>query len=49
MGGLPDAEATYVGVSPGLPVGEYELTIGPDVPVEAPLRCSIAAHVEAGA
>mgnify|MGYP003450897945 FL=1 len=32
-GGLPDAEATYVGVAPGLPVGEYELTVGPDVPV----------------
>lgn len=33
-GGLPDAEATYVGVSPGLPVGEYELVVGPDVPVD---------------
>ncbi|HTW18101.1 MAG TPA: DUF1254 domain-containing protein [Nocardioides sp.] len=33
-GGLPDAEATYVGVSPGLPVGEYELKVGPDVPVD---------------
>jgi hypothetical protein len=33
-GGLPDSEATYVGVSPGLPVGEYELTVGPDVPVD---------------
>jgi hypothetical protein len=33
-GGLPDAEATYVGVSPGLPVGEYELTVGDDVPVD---------------
>ena len=33
-GGLPDAEATYVGVSPGLPVGEYELTVGPNVPVD---------------
>jgi hypothetical protein len=32
-GGLPDAEATYVGVSPGLPVGHYELTVG-DVPVD---------------
>ena len=29
-GGLPDAEATYVGVSPNLPVGEYELTVGDD-------------------
>jgi hypothetical protein len=32
-GGLPDAEATYVGVSPGLPVGQYELTVG-EVPVD---------------
>jgi hypothetical protein len=33
-GGLPDAEATYVGVSPGLPLDEYELTVGADVPVD---------------
>jgi hypothetical protein len=33
-GGLPDEEATYVGVTPGLPVGEYELTVGDDVPVD---------------
>ena len=33
-GGLPDAEATYVGFSPGLPVGEHELTVGADVPVD---------------
>ena len=33
-GGLPDAEATYLGVDPGLPVGEYELTVGDDVPVD---------------
>ena len=33
-GGLPDREATYVGVSPGLPVGVYELTVGADVPVD---------------
>ena len=33
-GGLPDAGATYVGVTPGLPVGEYELTVGDDVPVD---------------
>lgn len=32
-GGLSDAEATYLGVSPGLPVGEYELTVG-EVPVD---------------
>jgi len=33
-GGLPDAEATYVGVTPNLPVGDYELTVGDDVPVD---------------
>lgn len=33
-GGLPDAEATYVGVAPGLPVGEYELRVPRDVPVD---------------
>jgi len=33
-GGLPDTEATYVGVSPNLPVGYYELTVGDDVPVD---------------
>ena len=33
-GGLPDSEATYVGVSPHLPVGEYELTVDRDVPVD---------------
>jgi hypothetical protein len=30
-GGLPDAEAPYVGVAPNLPVGEYSLSVG-DVP-----------------
>lgn len=33
-GGLPDAEATYIGVSPHLPVGEYELIVGGEVPVD---------------
>ncbi|KQW52509.1 carboxylesterase [Nocardioides sp. Root1257] len=33
-GGLPDAEATYIGVSPNLPVGEYELTVPHEVPVD---------------
>jgi len=33
-GGLPDTEATYVGVAPNLPVGEYELTVGAEVPVD---------------
>lgn len=33
-GGLPDTEATYVGVNPTLPVGSYELHVG-DVPVDA--------------
>jgi hypothetical protein len=32
-GGLPDAEAAYVGVAPNLPVGEYGLSVG-DVPVD---------------
>jgi hypothetical protein len=32
-GGLPDAEAAYVGVAPELPVGEYSLTVD-DVPVD---------------
>ncbi len=32
-GGLPDADAVYVNVEPGLPVGEYELTVK-DVPVK---------------
>ena len=34
-GGLPSKEATYVGVTPGLPVGRYELRVGDDVPVDA--------------
>ncbi|WP_449384978.1 DUF1214 domain-containing protein [Cellulomonas soli] len=33
-GGLPDSEAVYVGVAPGLPVGEYELHVPGDVPVD---------------
>ena len=32
-GGLPDGEARYLGVEPGLPVGEYKLTVR-DVPVD---------------
>lgn len=32
-GGLPTEEATYIGVAPGLPVGQYELTVS-DVPVD---------------
>lgn len=32
-GGLPDREASYVSVEPGLPRGEYELTVR-DVPVD---------------
>lgn len=32
-GGLPDEEATYVGVNPRRPAGQYELTVG-DVPVD---------------
>lgn len=33
-GGLPESEAFYVNVNPGLPVGNYSLTVG-DVPVDA--------------
>lgn len=33
-GGLPEQEAFYVNVSPGLPVGEYDLRVT-DVPVDA--------------
>jgi hypothetical protein len=33
-GGLPSTEALYVNVDPGLPVGNYELTVK-DVPVDA--------------
>jgi hypothetical protein len=32
-GGLPDAEARYLGIEPKLPVGEYKLTVR-DVPVD---------------
>ena len=32
-GGLPDREASYIGVEPRLPVGEYSLTVR-DVPVD---------------
>ena len=32
-GGLPDREARYIGVEPGLPVGEYKLIVR-DVPVD---------------
>jgi hypothetical protein len=32
-GGLPTREASYIGVDPRLPVGQYELTVG-DVPVD---------------
>lgn len=32
-GGLPSTEATYIGVDPRLPVGQYELTVS-DVPVD---------------
>ncbi len=33
-GGLPETEAFYVNVEPGMPVGDYELTVA-DVPVDA--------------
>jgi hypothetical protein len=44
-GGLPDSEATYVGVSPALPVGRYELRVD-EVPVDA--FWSISVYNEAG-
>lgn len=34
-GGLPDAEASYLNVEPGLPVGRYTMTFGADVPADA--------------
>jgi hypothetical protein len=33
-GGLPETEAFYVNVDPGLPVGDYSITVG-EVPVDA--------------
>jgi hypothetical protein len=33
-GGLPDAEAQYLNVDPGLPMGEYKIEVG-EVPVDA--------------
>jgi hypothetical protein len=33
-GGLPEQEAYYLNVDPGLPAGEYQLTVPPDVPVD---------------
>lgn len=34
-GGLPEAEAFYVGVEPSLPVGAYKIEVPKDVPVNA--------------
>ncbi|MDF2235756.1 DUF1254 domain-containing protein [Albimonas sp. CAU 1670] len=34
-GGLPETEALYVSVSPGLPVGEYRIEVPAEVPVGA--------------
>lgn len=34
FGGLPESEATYINVNPGLPVGAYKVEVG-DVPVDA--------------
>jgi hypothetical protein len=33
-GGLPESEAVYVNVNPGLPVGDYQINVG-EVPVDA--------------
>lgn len=35
FGGLPEDEAFYLNVEPGLPVGEYRITVPADVPVDA--------------
>lgn len=34
-GGLPEREAFYLGVDPGLPPGEYRIEVPADVPVKA--------------
>ena len=34
-GGLPDSEAYYLNVEPGLPTGEYKIEVPADVPVDA--------------
>ncbi|SDE71611.1 DUF1214 domain-containing protein [Ruegeria marina] len=34
-GGLPDQQALYLNVEPGLPVGEYRIDVPADVPVDA--------------
>ena len=34
-GGLPETEAYYANVDPGLPIGRYQLTVEADVPVDA--------------
>ncbi len=34
-GGLPESEAYYLGVEPGLPKGEYKIEVPADVPVDA--------------
>lgn len=44
-GGLPEQEAYYINVEPGLPVGEYTLTVG-DVPVDG--FWSISLYNDAG-
>ncbi len=33
-GGLPESEAFYLNVNPGLPIGEYKIEVPEDVPVE---------------
>ena len=35
FGGLPEEEAFYLNIDPGLPVGAYSITVPADVPVEA--------------
>jgi len=42
-GGLPETEAKYVNVEPGLPPGDYSITVG-DVPVDAFWSISVYNH-----
>lgn len=45
-GGLPEDEALYLGVEPGLPIGEYKIDVPADVPVDA--FWSVSAYNAAG-
>ncbi|WP_299354863.1 DUF1214 domain-containing protein [uncultured Shimia sp.] len=45
-GGLPEDEALYLGIEPGLPVGAYKIEVPAEVPVEA--FWSVSAYNAAG-